>query len=238
MFIIDDIVNAIGGYTAAQQQQENIKKAMDTWGPIWQQQQNNFNPYINAGTGALGTLSELARTGPQQLRPQDVANDPGYQFQLQQGQQALQRSAAAKGMLNSGATLKGLDRYSQGLAATGYQNAWNRNQTAYRNRFGNLSGLAGMGLGAAGTLGSFGNSYGEAMSNLYGAKGNAQAAGTVALTNGASGAVRDIGNFATMGAGGMGGGGGLLGMLGGGGGGGGGGQYAGYSQAPIPMQAG
>ncbi len=227
MFVIDDIINAIGAGIASNQQQGAADKAMDVWKPIWQQQQDNFNPFVEAGTGALGSLTDLARTGPQQLRPQDVANDPGYQFQLEQGMKALQRSAAAKGTLNSGGTLKGLADYSGGLAATQYQNAWNRNQQAYQQRFGDLGTLANMGMGAANSLGTFGNNYGTAMANLYGAKGNAQAAGTMGVTNAMGQVVKDVGNYFTMGMGGMmggggGGGGGMGGMLGGlfGGGGG------------------
>jgi hypothetical protein len=220
------------GATAANQQAQAAKDAMGVWGPIWQQNQDNFNPYIKAGQGVLPTLQDLVQRGPNQLRPQDIASDPGYQFQLQEGLKALERSAAAKGSLSSGGTLKGLTDYAGGLASTQYQNAWNRNMQAYQLKQQGLSGLAGLGLGAAGTLGQFGNDYGTAMSNLYGAKGNAQAAGTTAIGNGAAGAVRSLGNIATLGAGGG------LGALGGMFGGGGGGASTGYvgGMGGIPTQ--
>jgi hypothetical protein len=157
---------------------------------------------------------DLTRAGPQTLSPDQIANDPGYQFQLQQGQQALQRSAAAKGLLNSGATLKGLDRYSQGLAATQYQNAWDRNQALYANKWNRLGQLSGVGQSSAQNLGGIGTSYANAMSELYGAQGNAQAAGILGMTGGMASATRSAGNMMTMGLGGMmGGGGGMGGML-------------------------
>lgn len=50
--------------------------------------------------------------------PNQIMNDPAYQFQMGQGQQAIERSAAAKGTLLTGGTLKALQRYGQGLAST------------------------------------------------------------------------------------------------------------------------
>lgn len=46
---------------------------------------------------------------------------PGYQFDLDQGIQALQRSAASKGSLLTGGTLKGLTQFGQNYADTNYQ---------------------------------------------------------------------------------------------------------------------
>jgi len=65
----------------------------------------------------------------------DLQATPGYQFQLDQGLQSVNNSAAAKGSLLSGATLKGINDYAQGRASTGYQDAWNRAQQAYQNAF-------------------------------------------------------------------------------------------------------
>lgn len=53
-------------------------------------------------------------------------SDPSYQFRLQQGQQALERSAAAKGMLGSGNILQALQDYGQGAASQEFQNQYNR----------------------------------------------------------------------------------------------------------------
>ena len=57
---------------------------------------------------------------------QEAYNDPGYQFALQQGQKALQGSAAARGMLNTSGTLKSLSNYNQQAAAQQYGNVYNR----------------------------------------------------------------------------------------------------------------
>ena len=49
-----------------------------------------------------------------------VAATPGYQFQMGQGTQAIERQGAAKGMLGSGNTLTALTDYGQGLAQNFY----------------------------------------------------------------------------------------------------------------------
>lgn len=52
--------------------------------------------------------------------------DPGYQFRLKEGEKAIQRSAAARGNLMSGGTMKALAQYGQGMASQEYSNAYGR----------------------------------------------------------------------------------------------------------------
>lgn len=52
--------------------------------------------------------------------------EPGYQFRLGQGEEALQASAAARGVLRTGATLQDILKYGQEFAASEYQNVFNR----------------------------------------------------------------------------------------------------------------
>jgi hypothetical protein len=52
--------------------------------------------------------------------PSSVAQTPGYQFAMDQGNQAINRSAAAGGALNSGNVLAELSKYGQGMASQGY----------------------------------------------------------------------------------------------------------------------
>lgn len=95
--------------------------------------------------------------------------DPGYDFRLAEGQKALERSAAARGSLKSGGTLKALTNYAQGLASQEYQNAYarafdtfNSNQT---NLFNRLASLAGVGQTTASTLGNAGQGYAANVGN-------------------------------------------------------------------------
>jgi hypothetical protein len=89
-------------------------------------QQANEAPWLQAGQGAIGQLAQLAGPGGlpqwnQTFQAPTAAQaeaTPGYQFQLQQGNQAIQNSAAASGNLLSGGTSAALDQYSQRLAST------------------------------------------------------------------------------------------------------------------------
>jgi len=69
----------------------------------------------------------------------DMAADPSYQFRLQQGQDALERSGAARGVTNTGGTLKDILDYGQNAASQEYGNVYGRMRDTYdaneRNRF-------------------------------------------------------------------------------------------------------
>ena len=105
-------------------------------------------PYYDTGVRALGTMEKMITPGNQYL-PQD----PGYQFRLEQGNQAINNAAAARGNLLSGATLKALDSYSSGLASQEFQNAfsrWNELATKGQSAGNVISGLEqGRGTGLA-----------------------------------------------------------------------------------------
>lgn len=70
-------------------------------------------PYRQAGAQALGNLGKLTM-------------DPGYQFGLDEGLRAVNANAAARGMGNSGATLKALTRFANDYATTKYNDAFSR----------------------------------------------------------------------------------------------------------------
>lgn len=55
-----------------------------------------------------------------------ILQDPSYQFRLDQGRGALENSAAAKGVLNSGGTLQGILDYGQKAGSQEWANAWGR----------------------------------------------------------------------------------------------------------------
>lgn len=70
----------------------------------------------------------------------DLLLDPGFKSRLQWGTDALQRSAAARGVLNTGGTLKDILGYGSDLASQEYGNLWNRAKSTYdTNRAGAFS---------------------------------------------------------------------------------------------------
>lgn len=121
-------------------------------------------------------------------------NDPGYLERMKLGTQAIQRSAAAKGTLLTGGTLKDLTDYAQTFASNEYDKVYGRAKgeydTAYNiynqnqnNLWGRLSGMAGTGLTAASQYGQNATGYGTNMANLTAQGANATAAGQVASGN-------------------------------------------------------
>ena len=55
-----------------------------------------------------------------------TTNDPSYQWRLDQGQKTVERSLAAKGMLNSGGAAAELQQFGQGAASQEYQAQFGR----------------------------------------------------------------------------------------------------------------
>lgn len=189
----------------------------------YEAQQANQAPWLQAGQSSLADLMRQMQGGGfdnhaqyQNFDPSQLANDPGYQFRMQEGAKALERSAAAKGGLMSGKFAKGLDRYSQGVASDEFNNAWNRHENQYQNewarnqsdstgRFNRLASMAGVGQQAANSLGSFGaqqnaqmGQYGNSIASLYGDMGNVNASGIMGQGNAYSGMAGSLGNMANM----------------------------------------
>ena len=133
---------------------------------------------------------------------------PGYQFQLQQGQQAINNSAAAQGGMLSGATQQALANYSQNQAATGFANAWTRAQGAYQSAFNNNQAqnlqasninttTAGMGQAAAQNLGSIGVGASSAMAPTSALMGQATGQMASAGFQGAASGLGSVGSYLT-----------------------------------------
>ena len=116
------------------------------------------------------------------VTPSQVMAEPGYQFGLSDGLKGVQNTAAARGGLYSGATLKALNRYNSDYATTKFNDAFNRQQTQFGNQFNRLTGAAGMGqagvnqINAAGQTmaGNVGNNI-LSNANFQGAAGMSQA---------------------------------------------------------------
>ena len=62
-------------------------------------------------------------------------NDPGYQARMQLGTDAIEKSAAAKGTLLTGGTLKDLNQFAQDYASNEFGNVFNRELQGYQTNF-------------------------------------------------------------------------------------------------------
>lgn len=173
---------------------------------------------------AIDSFNGAAGVGmtPQQYQAQlqsGFKTDPGYAFQFQQGQDALDRSANARGMLYSGNQTQAAIDYGNGVANTAYGNYLNQNNArvgqlgqAASNEYGNNTNIANTYTGQGNALSQLAVGRGEAAgtttasaasanaAGVYGA-GQAQAQGTAASGTAWQNALQGIGNSLSYGAG-------------------------------------
>lgn len=81
------------------------------------QAQQGYNQVASTAGNRLNTLLQ---------NPASVADTPGYQFTYNQGLEAVNRTAAARGQLGSGNRLYDLTKYGQGMASQTYNNTVNQ----------------------------------------------------------------------------------------------------------------
>ena len=142
---------------------------------------SGLQPYQTAGTYGLNKLQSTA--GTFNFDSTNLQNDPGYQFQLQQGMKALSNQGSAAGLLNSGSTLKAMANYSQGLAGTSYQNAYNRALTTYNTNQQGYQTLANLGTNANSQQIQAGSVYGSQIGQLAGLQSGTNMQGASMLGN-------------------------------------------------------
>jgi hypothetical protein len=167
----------------------------------YEQQRADRMPYQESGYKALSQLDGGLAPGGEFNRNftmADYQQDPGMQFRVDQGEQAINRAATAGGSRYSGATLKALARFNSGLASQEYGNAYNRFKSDTGDRFNRLSGMAGTGQAAVNQTGQAGqNAYsniaqaGQINANTMGQAaqnaGAARASGYVGVGNAVNG---------------------------------------------------
>ena len=114
----------------------------------------NLSPYSGLGQQAAQQYQDALNSGQigGTFSPSDLTQDPGYKFNLDQGQQALDRAQAARGGFYSGAALKEGQAFSQGLANQTYNSAYNRFLQDQQNKQNALQVGITSGLGSSGAL--------------------------------------------------------------------------------------
>ena len=167
--------------SGARAQERALRNASATQLQMFEQQRRDAAPWRRAGIDALSQINQ--GDFDRDFTMSDFSADPGYQFRLTEGQKAIERSAAARGGLNSGATLKALSRYGQGVASDEYQNAYNRFHTDKTRKFNMLSNLAGLGQTANTQLSGAGQNYANQLAANQTGMGNVRAAGQIGRAN-------------------------------------------------------
>ncbi len=198
------LIPAAVGLIAGNQQSKAAQRAADTTAAatdranelqqrMYEEDVARQKPFYDVGVNALPELvaaSKYTNFGMDQFQA-----DPGYGFRLKEGQKALERSAAARGGLISGAALKAAQQYGQEMGSQEYTNAFNRYQTERAARLNPLQSLTGMGQTTANTLGTSGQNMATNVGNAYMGQGvnqgNALMTGAQARTS-SYGTVADL----------------------------------------------
>ena len=206
-----------GAAQASDVAKDTADKQLELQRQIWEKQQADQKPYLEQGAYGISRLGDLMKQGQGQLNnPFDSylaskglaggkfdTNNPAYQFQLKQGQQALDRSAAARGMGYSGAQMKAAQEYGQGMASQQYDKEYNRASGEFGDYYNRLAGLAQGGQQATTSLQNAGNQYATGASNTLGSLGgylqnnlgqaaNARASGYIGGANAINGGIQGL----------------------------------------------
>lgn len=191
----------LGSSQAARAQKRAADQAANTQREMFERQVELQAPFREAGLTAQNRLMTLlglegGEAGAadygryaRDFGMSDFEADPGYGFRMSEGMKALERSAAARGGLLSGTTLKGVQRFGQDLASQEYQNAFNRYYTARNAQLNPLQGMLGQGQSSTNVLTGAAGETGRGVAAAQQGAGAARASGYVGGVNALTGAL-------------------------------------------------
>ena len=171
---LESVFGYFGAKDASEAQSDSAAAASALTERMYQQNRADLAPWTKAGEEAVNTLAKLTQAGPGIF-----TESPSYQFALQQGMQGIQRGASATGRLGSGAYLKDITKYAEGMASQEYQNFLNR----YYQSLTPYQSLAGLGQTAATNVANQGANAAQSQGQNALYAGQAQAAGILGQTN-------------------------------------------------------
>jgi hypothetical protein len=174
-------IGAYGANKAAKAQLQGAREGAAAEREMFERQVELQEPFRQVGVNALPDLVAASRYDPFTL--EKFQADPGYAFRMREGLKALDRTAAARGGLLSGAQLRGVTRFGQELGSQEFGNAFNRYNIGFQNRINPLQSLAGVGQTSTNTLSNAAGQLGSSLSNLAVGAGNARASGYAGTAN-------------------------------------------------------
>lgn len=191
--IVAAVVGVAGAAVVANQQKQAAKGAANAQAAAaqggideqryqWDAIQKMLEPYVKAGTGALGGQQDLlGLNGPeaQQKAIDALQNSPQFKSMTEQGENAILSRASATGGLRGGNVQAALGQFRPQLLTQ-----------LIEQRYGQLGQMAGLGQASAAGQAALGQQQGVNISGLLGQMGQAQAGGilgqgaaNVGLTN-------------------------------------------------------
>lgn len=187
------VIGAHASRQASKAQERAAQQGTEAQERMFERQVQLQEPFRKAGVNALPELVRASRYTP--FGMEQFQADPGYAFRLREGLKALDRSAAARGGLLSGAQLRGVTQFGQDLASQEYTNAFNRYQAERAARLNPLQSLAGMGQTTAANVAQQAGQYGQAMAQNAATMGNIRASGYMGTANALTGALGQGANY-------------------------------------------
>lgn len=147
---------------------------------VFAQQKAALKPWQDAGLSALKSIQDKIANGSFDLSKygyDDLIKDPGYQFRAEQGTNALEQAAAARGKFISGDQLKDVTSFNSNLASQEFGNAFGRTQAERDTNYNILNTEATRGQNAASALSGVAGQMGQNIGTSIINKGNAAATG-------------------------------------------------------------
>lgn len=145
MGLFKDIVHMGFGGSSAESKSQSTSESGNKAYPYIQSTFGGTAGQTGSASGAMGNILGLGGSDAMSQALNDYYNSAGGQFQLNQGLDALTSKYSALGLTHSGAAMKGMEEFRQGLASTYLDNYLNH-----------LNDLGQLGLGAGGLIANAG----------------------------------------------------------------------------------
>lgn len=157
--VASSAIGYMGANKAAKGQQRAEAKALEAQERMYQQQREDFKPYMQAGYGALEGLQQLTDPTQRSQMLTEYYKSPEYAAMSDMSATEQSRLGAVTGGLRSGSTYQNLEAIRPQLG-----------QSYLTNQYNQLTGLANLGMGAtsqgAQAAGQFGNQSALAQRNM------------------------------------------------------------------------
>lgn len=157
MQLIGSIMGNKSANKAANAQIAGMQQGADAIKGFYGDAKDYMSPYMGLGQAGVSGLMGLLQD------PNSIKDSEAYKWRFGQGMDALDKSAAARGSLFSGAHSKDAMQFGQGIASQELDNQWAR-----------MLGITDLGQRSAAGLGALGMGAGNSLANLYSGMGDAR----------------------------------------------------------------
>ena len=182
------VIGGISSKSAANKAAKSAQASAAIQQDQYAQTREDTAPWREAGERALAEQEAYSSQSSYQqyldsLNPNKFQETPYYNFLMEEGVRARDRSASSRGQLLSGGQQRAITSFGQGLASTEYGNYFDRQRAIRAGRMNELASIAGTGQQSSLELGRIGANTAANIGQAYQSAGNAQAAGSLGVAN-------------------------------------------------------